>query len=534
MRPHADILPRAGSVSSRLTAMTGSALSARSPQFVWLGVAGLFVLAVIVRLVHLSTDPVWFDEAATLGIATMDWHVILGPMAVAESSPPGYYALAKIWSGPFGNGIAEIRMLSVLAGAASVPVIWLIGRRAVSESAGWVAGAFVALAASHVRLSQDARCYAVLFLAASLSILAAQRVIQRVRDGESAWSSSIALGVLIGGMLWLHATAGFITLGLGVMVLVGVLPGRGRFWRAVLWLVVTAVVMAICAAMPLAAIIRHALFSASFIDRWIEPQGLIEVLRLYGRTLIAPFLGPLSPVAAVLQAGLLGAAGWLWWRSGLAIIPALAAMMLVGGLALPLVSLFIPVLLDRTALFLLAPLAVLLGIGAAALPRRLMLPVTVVLLGLQALGVAGWHQLPVRKERWDLAAQSLREKMRPGEPVIMTESAFLEISLASAMRRIGAAPPHVVLVTPPAPMEELAAKALGTTTITADHALSSLMHRTGVVWLVMRDQPTSVDEDPGFTTRADTREALAAGGGRLTERFAVPGVEVERWAVPAQ
>jgi hypothetical protein len=113
----------------------------------------------------------------------------------------------------------------------------------------------------------------------------------------------------------------------------------------------------------------------------------------------------------------------------------------------------------------------------------------------------------------------------------MTESAFLEISLTASLRQIDAPVPRMVLVPPRAPMEELAADALDAETITPDQALGALLTRSGTVWLVMRDQPTSVENDEGFSSRQRVRRALTAAGGLLAERITMPGVEIERWTV---
>ncbi len=518
-------------MQTTIASFTRMEMAAGSRLPVAFGLGLLMAVALVVRLFHLTTDPIWFDEAASLGIASMDWSIILGPMAEAESSPPGYYVLAKLWMQLFGDNIVSLRMMSVLAGAASVAVIWAATRHSFSETAAWIAAGFITLAATQVRLSQDGRCYAILFLIATLAIWAAMTIVRRLRDGNPWWWQGAALSVSMAFMLWLHATAGFIILGLNALVLTGLLPERRLLWRGLAGLAVVDTAMVVLAALPLWAIMQHALFSDSFVDRWIEPEGLIDVLRMYGRNFIAPFLGPFSPVAALLQGSLLLAAAWLWWRTGAPMILALATMLVVSSITLPVVSQFIPVLLPRTALFLLAPLAILLGVGAASLPRRLMRCAAGLLLGLQAVGVIGWHRLEVRTERWDQAAEVLQRKMRAGEPIIMTESAFLEISLTASLRQIDAPVPRMVLVPPRAPMEELAADALDAETITPDQALGALLTRSGTVWLVMRDQPTSVENDEGFSSRQRVRRALTAAGGLLAERITMPGVEIERWTV---
>jgi hypothetical protein len=296
-------------------------------------------------------------------------------------------------------------------------------------------------------------------------------------------------------------------------------------------LIVADAVMVLLAAVPVVAIVTHVFLANRFVDRWIGPPDLLDVARLYGRTLVAPFLGALSPVAGLAQTLLIIVAAATWWHSRSAMIAAFGTMLVVGAVSLPVASQLVPVLLDRTALFLLAPLVLLLACGSMLLRQWLIAPTLALLIGLELLGVANWHRLDVRKERWDLAAEILHRKLQPDEPIVMTESAFLEISLAAAFREISYVSPRMVLVPPNAPMEQLAAEALGTETVAPSDTLPSLFRNTRSIWLVMRDLPALVDDDPGFTSRQAVREALTAVRGRKLDEARVPGVVLERWAI---
>lgn len=494
-----------------------------------LGVAGLLGVALAVRLVRLDSDPIWYDEAATIGIAAMDWHVILGAMAQAESSPPGYYVAAKLWSALHDDSIWWLRMLSVLAGVGAIVPVFMLARDYLGGVAPWVAGAFIALAATHVRLSQDARCYALLFLVTAVAMLAAARLAAAVQRGARAMPAAFGLGVLMGLGVWLHATAVLIAASLNLFVLA---HAWSNWRRALMPLVVANVVMLAIAVVPLLAIVAHIGVATIYGDRWIVAPGPLDAARLYGRTLVAPFLYGLSPGALGVQLVLLASAMLAWWRRRDTMIMALAVMLAGSLLLLPLASQFRPVLLDRTILFILLPLALLLAAGAAGLPRRAIVPAAAALLLFQAIGVAGWHSVPVRKEAWDQAAGLLTARMVAGEPVVLADSSFVWISLSRHLTRIGATVPRMVAVPPASRLEQLAARQVMPDGLADAAGLCRRLGEVRTLWLVLRTHPQPVAADDDFTARLAVRKALAAGGGTLLTILNVPGVELEHWSAP--
>lgn len=491
--------------------------------------AGVMVLAVAVRLVRLADDPIWLDEAATLGIARMDWTTIFGPMAAAESSPPGFYALAKLWLGLWGESIVALRLLTVLAGVAVIVPVWLLGRAAGGQRVAWVAALLVALAATHVRFSQDGRVYTMLFLVTALAMLCAVSLVGWAQKDRRARLAAIGLGMSLAAGLWLHATAVFVVVGVNAFVLAGLSLRPEMLRRGLALLLLADLVALVLAAAPLGAMLRHVLTAQAYIDRWIEAPGLLDVVRVYGRTLVAPFLGPLSPWVLLMQLALLGVVAWHWWRTREPLVAAMAAMLAVVAVLVPAVSQFSPVFMDRTVLFLLLPLAVLLAKGVALLPGWPGLAVAAVLLASQAWGVVGWHLVEHRKERWDLVAAVLQERMKPGEKVILTESAFLEISLTAHLRALGAAVPGIYIVPPHSPLERLAAAELMVDRTLSVDEVCDVVAPPASVWLVFRDQPSIVDHDEGFTTRELVRAALRDLGGERLEHHLGVATELDRW-----
>ena len=81
-----------------------------------------------------------------------------------------YYFLLHYWL-HFGGSEFFVRALSVLFAIASVPAIYLLGRRLFDSRVGLMAAALLAVNAYHVQYSQDARSYSLMVLLCLLSSL---------------------------------------------------------------------------------------------------------------------------------------------------------------------------------------------------------------------------------------------------------------------------------------------------------------------------------------------------------------------------
>ena len=109
----------------------------------------IVVLAVVALAIGLFTrfvtrSSLWLDEALSVNIAQLP----LGEMAEAlkhDGHPPLYYALLHGWIDVFGSGDVAVRGLSGLFGIATLPLVWILGRRKGGTVLAWVAVAVVAV-----------------------------------------------------------------------------------------------------------------------------------------------------------------------------------------------------------------------------------------------------------------------------------------------------------------------------------------------------------------------------------------------------
>src|SRR5919109_4387856 len=92
--------------------------------------AAILFLALLVRLLGISSRPIWYDEAFAIlfsekGLSAMLYGT-LAPTGIgsADIHPLGYYTILWLWMKLFGGSLMAARSLSILAGVASVYLIY--------------------------------------------------------------------------------------------------------------------------------------------------------------------------------------------------------------------------------------------------------------------------------------------------------------------------------------------------------------------------------------------------------------------------
>ncbi len=181
----------------------------------WWALAALTILAAALRLSTLDLQSFWYDEAFTpVHILHPSLWATLRSVVHTENTPPLWYVIAWADSRVLGTGEVVLRLPSALAGIATVPVAWAIGRELTARRATAIASAaFVAVNPLFVWYSQEARAYALFVLLAAVAMLCFLRALRTPtprRMAMFALSGSLALlshyfavFLLIGMVLWL-------------------------------------------------------------------------------------------------------------------------------------------------------------------------------------------------------------------------------------------------------------------------------------------------------------------------------------------
>jgi 4-amino-4-deoxy-L-arabinose transferase-like glycosyltransferase len=128
----------------------------------------VLALAGLLRFATLPARGFWGDELSTVFLVRQPFGPMLHSVARLESTPPLYYALAWLWSKPFGTTEVGMRSLSALLGVATVPIVYAAARELASRRTALVAATLVAVNPMLVWYSQESRSYALLvFLSAA-------------------------------------------------------------------------------------------------------------------------------------------------------------------------------------------------------------------------------------------------------------------------------------------------------------------------------------------------------------------------------
>ena len=153
----------------------------RSRSF-WI-VAGVTLLGAVLRFATLGDQAYHHDEIVTASrVLRVGFGHAMDAVGFSESAPPLYYALAWLWTQVAGTGPVGLRSLSAVAGVATIPVAYFVGRELRGLRTGVLAAALVAVNPMLLWYSQEARAYALLGLFCALSLLFCVRALQGDRD----------------------------------------------------------------------------------------------------------------------------------------------------------------------------------------------------------------------------------------------------------------------------------------------------------------------------------------------------------------
>ena len=144
--------------------------------------AAILALALVVRLLGITSRPIWYDEAFAIlfsqkGLSAMLYGT-LAPTGAgsADIHPLGYYTLLWLWMNVFGDSILAVRLLSILAGVISVFLVYLIALEALSDvRSAQLAMLLAALAPFPIHYAQEIRMYSFLSMWLLLTTYSYQR-----------------------------------------------------------------------------------------------------------------------------------------------------------------------------------------------------------------------------------------------------------------------------------------------------------------------------------------------------------------------
>jgi hypothetical protein len=140
------------------------------------------LLGVFLRILMLDRKGMWLDETFSLWMANHSVADMLQWIVKIDQHPPLYYFLLHYWVARFGDTPSYARLLSVLFGAGTIPIIYLIGKRMSESVMGLVAALFLAFSPFHVYFAQETRMYTLLTFNAAVTTYALVRLLSDSRS----------------------------------------------------------------------------------------------------------------------------------------------------------------------------------------------------------------------------------------------------------------------------------------------------------------------------------------------------------------
>jgi len=438
-------------------AAAGSDAGRLRPLAFGLALAAVCVLGLLLRLPTLASRSLWLDETYSAWFSALTLHQLWTDVPRYETHPPMYYSMLALWRALFGASEAALRSLSVLAGVLTIAALACAGRVLRSlpgrDVAALVAALFLAVNTGSIAYAQQARPYALETLAATLAILAAWSLLERLLAGRTrtrdVLAPAIALALATGATLWMHDTGAVVALGiwagLAWTLLVHTHGPHGR-QALVLGAAGLGAVIVFSPFLPLLALQASHVAATAF---WVraEPKDLVAAWYL----VTGGSDSTLACFGVLMLAGL--AAAWRRCRPQALFVAVVLLLPLSAVLAFSF--LVKPIFIDRLFEWM-TPLAMLVAaIGAvAALPARASrawrvaaIAVTVGLSVKATYWLFAWQ-----REDWRGIVKAIERQARPGDLVVVVPN---ELSVPLAYYARDPAFPEVLCLPGPFPAQGL-------------------------------------------------------------------------------
>jgi mannosyltransferase len=450
----------------------------------WLVIV-ITVMGGLLRVILLGSKGMWLDETFSVWVANHSVADMLQWIVRIDQHPPLYYLLLHYWIALNGDTPYYARLLSVLFGAGTIPVIYLIGKRLSGVVVGLAAAVFLALSPFNIFFAQETRMYTLLTFNAAVAIYALVRLLtdsrsvrpigSQFREYLHAWRTAgpvesdtkgdfsykhetrnqtgwrawiyrhrwlpiqtietdlawVAFIAFSAATMFSHNTAVFFPVATNIFVLGLMLFQRIKKSGSPPALQAPSLGNWVKAQIGIFILwspwILTFIQQASRVDQefWIPKPSWDTVTKTLRALLNASAPGQISQVMTWILCSVL-CLGLVYYRKKLSIFIFLAALFAVPFLGELIVSIRRPVFFDRTLIWITIPLFLLLAAGIAQLRFRLLIIVVLGILATNYLFSTGDYFRFFQKEDWSTAAGYVA-KFAQKDDLVLFNSNFVEI-----------------------------------------------------------------------------------------------------------
>ncbi len=174
------------------------------PAAIPVGLLAITAVGAALRFWRLAQNSLWTDEIASLLTASERfWTIPHAALRQDAFEPPLYFWLLHLTAASFGVGETALRFPSAIAGALTIPLVWLlVWELSRQRQMAMLSATFLALNPMHLWYSQEARPYAFMVFLGTAALLALARTLRQPSLWQ--WALFVACSSLA---LLMHAVA---------------------------------------------------------------------------------------------------------------------------------------------------------------------------------------------------------------------------------------------------------------------------------------------------------------------------------------
>lgn len=212
---------RAGALDRLLARLLAALERPEAPYLVAL--TGFLAVGLFLRLDELGRQSLWFDEADVVVRAQAPLTTILRDFVTAGQNGPLYTLFLHGWTALWDTSEVAVRLPSALAGAATIPLIYAVGRLLHGPRLGLYAAGIITVAPYQHWYAREAKMYALVTFA---TLAATALLLLALRDNRRRqWLAYVVVMTL---SLQLHVTAALVLAAHLLFVVTRRAEGGGR------------------------------------------------------------------------------------------------------------------------------------------------------------------------------------------------------------------------------------------------------------------------------------------------------------------
>lgn len=399
----------------------------------WVAVAAT-LLAALLGLRELDQPALSYDEAYTVGVVHAPFSVTWARVTSWDTVQAPYYLLMSLWY-EVGERELLLRLPSVGFFVASVPLVFVVGRRLVDERVGAAAAVLLALNSLALDWAQQARSYAMALFLVTVSTYLLVRAIDR----PHATAPAVTYGLVAALAVYAHFVVGLVVVAqLASLLILDPRPRR--------LLVRAGATLAIIVGPAAVWVLTLRSDPLSWLQRPSPRDALAIVADVAGGGVVQ-----LLVIGAAVGAGIVAAAHWqrrspgsigAWGRA----MPVLWLVMPIAVLAVSTYT-FKPLLHPRYLVVVLPALTLVAALGVVWLldrDRRLGATAAIAVL-LASVAGAATHLGRDDQHHWRSATAMVLAEAEPGDAVVVVPDQARP-AVAYYQRRLPG--PEVPMLTP--------------------------------------------------------------------------------------